>query len=151
MRQLAERIQTMRSSIGGEQGFSMLPAITAVFVGSLISIGAWTAAHADVSLQNTDRYEKIAYSQAESGVTDYVQHMAEDPGYWQYCDNPPGPNGTTLGIGTTAVNDTDKSGVSGTTARRWLPQPTIGSTQDAALTAQYTIDLIPTNGQPSCK
>ncbi|MGH2907426.1 MAG: hypothetical protein ACRDKI_11765 [Solirubrobacterales bacterium] len=141
-------IKERLSALSGDQGFTMIPAITAVFVGSLISLGAWTAAQADLGLQNTDRYSKTAYSQAESGVTDYVQHMAEDAGFWQYCDDPPGISGD--GVGQTAVNDTDRGGSSGN-VRRWLPQPTAGSTQDLAVKAQYSIDLIPTNGFSRCK
>jgi hypothetical protein len=150
MKHISNISSRIRARFAGEQGFTMIPAIMAVMVGSLLSLGAWSAAHSDVSLQNSDHWTKVAYTQAESGVSDYVQHMAEDAGYWQYCDSPPGPGGTTLGIGTTAINDTDKSGTTGTNARRWLPQPAIGSAADANLTAQYTIDLIPENGQPSC-
>jgi hypothetical protein len=150
MKTTNQNISIIRTLLSSERGFAMIPAITAVFVGSLISLGAWTAAHSDISLQNSDHYSKVAYSQAESGVSDYVQHMGEDSGYWQYCDDPEDSSGNPLGVGQIALNDTDKTGTSGTLARRWLPQPTFNSAQDAALTAQYTIDLIPANGQPSC-
>lgn len=143
------RMREFAKKLTSDAGFTMIPAMTAVLVGTLLSLGAWTAANADISLQNTDRYTKVAYTQAESAISDYVQHMAEDPGFWQFCDEPPGLTGN--GLGQTALNDTDRSGSTGTAPRRWLPQPSVNSTADAAITAQYTIDLIPTNGKASCK
>lgn len=122
-----------------ESGFSMLPAMTAVFVGSLISMGAWTAAHGDISLQQSDRYEKRAYAAAQAGLADYVQHLSADSSYWSYCDTP--PNNASPG----AVNDTD-IGSAGHPNRRWLPSGT-----DESLPYQYTIDLMPTNGYATCK
>lgn len=122
-----------------EGGFSMLPAMTAVFVGSLISMGAWSAAHSDVSLQQTDRYEKRAFAAAQAGLSDYVQHLSSDSSYWSYCDAP--PNNGDPG----ALNDTD-IGTLAHPKRRWLP-----AGADESLPFQYTIDLIPTNGYATCK
>ncbi|MBI4897165.1 MAG: hypothetical protein HY827_02225 [Actinobacteria bacterium] len=128
-----------RRGASSESGFSMLPAMTAVFVGSLISMGAWTAAHGDLNLQQQDRYSKRAYAAAQSGMTDYVQHLSTDSSYWSYCDNP--PNGGDPG----SVNDTDiGSGLH--PKRRWLP-----ASSDESLAYQYTIDLLPVSGRLSCK
>lgn len=121
-----------------QHGFSMLPAMTAVFVGSLISMGAWSAAHGDVQMQNRDRYGKRAYAAAQTGIADYVQHLAVDSNYWSYCDQPPSGN-------SGALNDTD-IGATGHSNRRWLP-----GSADETLTYQYTIDLLPTNGYAKCK
>lgn len=137
--ELKTHISRLAGRAGREGGFSMLPAMTAVFVGSLISMGAWTAAHSDVKLQQTDRYSKRAFAAAQSGLADYVQHLATDSSYWSYCDQPP------ASADPGAVNDTD-IGSTGHTKRRWLP----GST-DETLSYQYTIDMIPTNGYSKCK
>lgn len=131
--------RTIRRAGRTEGGFSMLPAMTAVFVGSLISMGAWTAAHSDLGLQEKDRLTKRAYASAQGGLTDYVQHLSSDSSYWSYCDAP--PNGADPG----AVNDTD-IGAALHPKRRWLPDGT-----DESATNQYTIDLMPTNGYASCK
>lgn len=133
------RIGRLTGRAGQEAGFSMLPAMTAVFVGSLISMGAWTAAHSDVKLQQVDRYGKRAFTAAQTGLADYVQHLAADSSYWSYCDTPPG------GADPGAVNDTD-IGQTGHLKRRWLP-----GSSDESLGYQYTIDLLPTNNYNRCK
>ncbi len=128
-------------------GFTMIPAITAVATGSLLSLGAWAAANGDVNLQDRDRWSKVAYTKAQSGVTDYVQRMAEDSSYWQNCDQPSGTDDSD-GIDH-AINDTD-IGSAGHLNRRWWPTPT-NLAENTAQTGQYTIDLIPANGNSSCK
>ena len=137
--EITTRIHRLIVRLRSEQGISMLPAMTAVFVGSLISMGAWTAANSDVKLQQVDRYGKRAFTAAQTGLADYVQHLAVDSSYWSYCDVPPG------GGSAGAVNDTDIGSARHTT-RRWLP-----GSADETLGYQYTIDLLPTNGYSSCK
>lgn len=133
------RIARMIRRTGRDDGFSMLPAMTAVFVGSLISMGAWTAANSDVKLQQVDRYGKRAFTAAQTGLADYVQHLASDSSYWSYCDVPP------ASADPGAVNDSDIGAV-GHTTRRWEP-----GSADETLNYQYSIDLIPTNGYNKCK
>lgn len=136
--QIDNLIARLRRRVRSERGFSMLPSMSAVFAGSLISMGAWTAAHSDVKLQEVDRYQKRAFTAAQTGLSDYVQHLSADTGYWTYCDQPPNS------VGQGALND-QTFGQSGHLNRRWLPDGT-----DESLTWQYSIDLMPTNGYSAC-
>lgn len=129
-----------------EDGFSMISAITALMVGTLLSLAAWATANSDINFTDKDRWGRVAYQRAQSGVSDYIQHMAENSGYWRECDQPEGFTGN--GLGQTAVNDND-FGASGHSQRRWLPYSSAGSADDRGYNAQYTIDLMPVTG--SCK
>lgn len=144
---MENKFTSLARSLSSEHGFATLPAFMAMIVGTLLSLGAWAAANSDVSLQDKDRWSKVAYTKAQSGVTDYIQRMAEDSSYWQNCDQPSGTNDTD-GIDH-AINDTD-IGSTGHLKRRWWPTPN-NLAENTALTGQYTIDLIPANGQTSCK
>lgn len=141
------RINLLFRQLGDQRGFATLPAFMAMIVGTLLSLGAWATAHSDVNMQDKDRWSKVAYTKAQSGVTDYIQRMAEDSSYWQNCDQ---PNGTNDADGIDhAINDTDV-GAAGHLKRRWWPTPS-NLAENTALTGQYTIDLVPANGQASCK
>ncbi|MBJ7348815.1 MAG: hypothetical protein JHC87_09630, partial [Thermoleophilaceae bacterium] len=139
---VADAASGVRRRAADESGFSMIPASMAVMAMLLMSTAAVDASQVDVKLQNTDRWGKRAIEAAQIGVADYVQKLAVDSDYYSYCD--------TL-TGAHAVNDTDI----GTVAhpyRRWLPDPeSDGSFSNDTLKFQYTIDLIPANGQTSCK
>jgi hypothetical protein len=130
-------IERSRRRLRSEGGFSMIPAITAVTVGSTLSLAAWQASHNDLGLQDKDRWSKKAYQAVQVGLADYNARLAADSNYWSYCDD---------STKTTAVNDTD------TSPRRWFPLPTgSGAQSDQSLTYQYTIDAIPTGSYASCK
>jgi Tfp pilus assembly protein PilX len=147
IRKTDQRLNTLISRIGHrEEGFSMISAIMALMVGTLLSLSAWATANSDINFTDKDKWSRVAYQRAQSGISDYVQHMAEDSGYWKSCDRPDGITGD--GLGQTAVNDND-FGVTGHSTRRWLPYATAGSTTDLGYNTQYTIDLQPTSG--SCK
>lgn len=147
MNAIANFIQNVIHRLRDERAFATLPAFMAVIVGSSLSLGAWAAAHGDVKLQDRDRWSKVAYTKAQSGVTDYVQRMAEDSSFWQFCDQPSGTNDAD-GIDH-ALNDSD-IGSAGHLSRRWWPTPT-ALAENTALSGQYTIDLMPANGYASCK
>lgn len=147
IRKADKRLSSLISRIGhNEAGFSMISAIMALMVGTLLSLAAWATANSDIAFTDKDKWARLAYQRAQSGVSDYVQHMAEDSGYWKSCDRPDGVTGD--GLGQTAVNDND-IGATDHPSRRWLPWSSAGTTTDLAYHAQYTIDLEPTSG--SCK
>lgn len=148
IRKADKRLSSLISRIGhNEAGFSMISAIMALMVGTLLSLAAWATANSDIAFTDKDKWTRLAYQRAQSGVSDYVQHMAEDSGYWKACDRPDGV--TNNGIGQTALNDND-FGATGHAQRRWLPMSaTAGSTDDLSYHAQYSIDLQPTTG--TCK
>lgn len=142
-----KRLSSLISRIGHrEDGFSMISAIMALMVGTLLSLAAWATANSDINFTDKDKWSRVATQRAQSGISDYVQHMAEDSGYWKSCDRPDGITGD--GMGQTAVNDND-FGASGHSTRRWLPWATAGTPADLELNTQYTIDLQPLSG--SCK
>lgn len=142
------RLSWATRRLADERGFTMLSAVTSIMVGTLLSLAAWQAANSDIRFTDNDRWSKLAYQYTQTGVSDYVQHMAEASSYWNYCDQPPGFTGD--GLGQTALNDTD-IGTLAHPKRRWLPYDTAGSAGDRALNGQYTIDLVPANGATSCK
>jgi Tfp pilus assembly protein PilX len=129
-----------------EDGFTMVTAVTALMVGTLLSLAAWATANSDINFTDKDKWGRVAYQRAQTGISDYVQHMAEDSGFWKSCDRPDGVTGN--GLGQTALNDND-FGASDHPQRRWLPWSTAGSAMDRAYSTQYTIDLQPRSG--NCK
>lgn len=147
LRKADKQLSSVISRIGHrDDGFSMISAIMALMVGTLLSLAAWATANSDINFTDKDKWGRLAYQRAQSGISDYVQHMAEDSGYWKSCDRPDGITGD--GLGQTAVNDND-FGASGHSTRRWLPWASAGTAVDRGYNTQYTIDLQPISG--SCK
>lgn len=138
----------LRSRVGNQHGFTMIPAVMAMMVGTLLSLGAWAAADSDVQFTDKDRWVRVAQQKAQSGVSDYVQRIAENSGFWNQCDQP-GETETT-GLGEHAINDTD-FGTSMHPRRRWLPYSAAGSVSDREYNSQYTIDLVPIRAGETCK
>ncbi|MBJ7457872.1 MAG: hypothetical protein JHD02_01660 [Thermoleophilaceae bacterium] len=142
-----KRLSSLISRLGHrEDGFSMISASMALMVGTLLSLAAWATANSDINFSDKDKWSRVAYQRAQSGVSDYVQNLAENSGHWKTCDRPTGITGD--GLGQTALNDND-FGASGHSTRRWLPWATAGTATDRGFNTQYTIDLQPTSG--SCK
>lgn len=147
----ALRSRLARVQLRSESGFTMITAAMAVVVGMLLSVGAYDAVNGDLSAQTTNKWEKVAYTSAQTGATDYIGHMAQDQNYFTYCDKPDLLDaGNTTGLGYNAINDTDTGQTSAHPSRRWLPYSTTAAVDDD-LTSQYTIDLLPVNGTSSCK
>jgi len=93
---------------------------------------------ADVSTRDFEgaaysRESKDAYSAAEAGIADYQYHLNNDNSYWAKCTNVPTPN---------AVNQPWNGTSPPTDPRTWRNVPGAAS--------QYTIELLPANGQPVC-
>lgn len=140
-----------------EHGFTMLPAMFAVLTALSLSAGAVTIVSNDSQLQVRDKFTKRAMLAVQTGVADYVQHLAADSDYYSYCDGM---------AGTHAVNDTivgsnaptqwtGPTGTNGKVLRRWQPDPTgaTGATTTgySQLEFQYSIDLLPANGKLACR
>ncbi|MFT4050375.1 MAG: hypothetical protein QM648_11160 [Solirubrobacterales bacterium] len=155
----------LRERLRSEEGISMIAAMMSLVVGISLGAAAWATAGASIARTSQDRYGKAAYQIAQSGVSDFVQRLGNDPNFWQACDragldkNATDAN-TRAGLGLSALNDTlygtaydTAYGVTqggGHPERRWLPWSTAASATDRAYTAQYTIDLLPANGYSSC-
>ncbi len=147
LRKTDKQLSSLISRIGHRNdGFSMISAIMALMVGTLLSLAAWATAQSDINFTDKDKWSRLAYQRAQSGVSDYVQNMAADSGFWKACDRPEGVTGN--GLGQTAINDND-FGATLHPERRWLPWSSAGSATDLSYNAQYTIDLQPITG--NCK
>jgi hypothetical protein len=143
--------------VTSEDGISMIAAMMALMAGMLLAAAAWATANTEVRVANQDRWSRVAYQRAQTGVSDYVKRLANDPNYWSACDR----GGLTLsdnGLGKTAINDTiyDQAydtaygTTGGHTERRWLPWNAAGTSGDRGIDSQYTIDLLPTDGYDRC-
>jgi hypothetical protein len=135
-----------------EHGISMVAAMGAMVVGMLLSAAAFATANSGIEFNRNDRWSKLAYQRAQSGMADYVKRLANDPQAWTACDR--NGLGTGDGFGQSAINDTIYGSaydtaygvVGGHPSRRWLPYKQPGTADDLNLTSQYTIDLLPANG-----
>ncbi|HEX3909838.1 MAG TPA: hypothetical protein VHW67_03940 [Solirubrobacteraceae bacterium] len=68
-----------------EDGFTMLFALLALFVGSLLVAAAFTAANGDVKLSNRATIQAKAYYAAVAGVDRYQYQLTNSPEYWTKC------------------------------------------------------------------
>jgi hypothetical protein len=110
-----------------EEGQTMIAAVGAMFLLTILSGAALAAANGDLNLVRRDLDDKRAFAAAQAGLGDYSFHLNNDNGYWAKCTSVPAPH---------AVNQ------QGSTAnRRFVP----GSTD-----ASYAIELVPATGQSSC-
>lgn len=122
----------------GEQGFTMIATMLALFVVGLLSVAAIAAANGDIRFSRYDQDDKQAVAAAEAGINDYFAHLQQDPDYWTRCAgedsiNKPLP-------ANTAVNQAFTGTPPAT--RRWRDVPDSGS--------RYSIELIPAPGQTTC-
>lgn len=149
-------LRLARARVSQESGISMVASMMALTVGMMLAAAAFATANSGISLSYGDKWQRLAYQRAQSGLADYVRRLANDPNYWTACDR--GGLGTGDGLGVSAINDTIYGSAydaaygttGGHTYRRWLPWNSPGTSQDLALNGQYTIDLIPSNGNASC-
>lgn len=149
-------IAQLASRILREDGISMVAAMMAMMAGMLLAAAAWSTANTEVRVSAKDRWSRVAYQRAQTGVSDYVKRLANDPNYWSACDR--GGLGNGDGLGTSAINDTIYGSAydtaygttNGHSTRRWLPWSAAGSSSDRATDSQYTIDLLPATPNTSC-
>jgi type II secretory pathway pseudopilin PulG len=114
-----------------ERGFTMLTVMSVMFVVTLLSIAALSAAQNDIRPGEHDTARKVAYAAAEAGVQNYLYHLSQDLDYWTKCTNVAAPN---------AVNNAWNG--AGSDPRTWSSLP--GSS------ARYTIELLPVGGAAAC-
>jgi Tfp pilus assembly protein PilX len=122
--------------ICAEHGFSMIVVMGVMAASALFVAAAFAAANGDLPLTRDSQDRKQAYSAAEAGINYYQYHLNQDPDYWTRCTNVPAPNATE----NQPVNQAWSG--SGTDPRRWRK---VAGTKN-----QYTIELLPANGNPSC-
>src|SRR5919201_3638887 len=78
--------------LGQESGFTMIAALGALLVITILSVAAVAAAGGDIHLSRYDQDDKQAYAAAEAGLGDYLFHLNVDTNYWTQCTGVPSPN-----------------------------------------------------------
>jgi Tfp pilus assembly protein PilX len=118
-------------------GFAMITVMGVMLVGGLLVAAAFAASNGDISIARDDQDRRAAYAAAEAGLNVYTYHLNQDNGYWARCTNVPPPNATE----SSAINQPWDG--TGADPRSWR---TLSGT-----TAQWTTELLPTNGYTTCQ
>ena len=103
---------------------------------SLFVAAAFAAANGDLPLTRDSQDRKQAYAAAEAGINFYQYHLNQDPDYWTRCTTVPAPNPSELNPVNQPWNGVAPD------PRRWRSV--------AGLNTQYTIELVPANGNTQC-
>jgi hypothetical protein len=119
-----------------EHGFSMIAVMGVMAASTLFVAAAFAAANGDLPLTRDSQDRKQAYAAAEAGINYYQYHLNQDPDYWTRCINVPAPNATE----NQPVNQPWNGTLPDT--RRWR--------KVAGTPTEYTIELMPANGNPLC-
>jgi hypothetical protein len=126
----------LRADTRGEEGFSLIVVMLTLLTVSILVIAAYGAAQGDTPLRAKDAERKQAVAAAEAGVSFYLFHLRQDPGYWADCTGVPAP-----GPGQPSPVNQLWDG-RGADPRSW--RPLFDSRAD------YTIELLPQNGYARC-
>lgn len=121
-----------------ERGFTMVVVMGTLLIASLMSIAAYAAIDGDIPQARVDQDRKQSYSAAEAGIAYYLDQLDRDNAYWAKCTNVPAGGGGQPSPVNQPWNGTSPSA----DPRTWRTIP--GSP------AQYTIELLPANGNSQC-
>ena len=119
-----------RAQPAAEDGFTMLLAIAALLISSLLVTAAFVAAEGDVALSHRDVSAKKAYYAAQAGIDNYVFHLNRNSSYWEYCTSKEAEKNA-------ALNQV------GSTANR--------ATVPGASEEEYAVQLLPASTSPESK
>ncbi len=122
------RLRFWRARLAEEDGYTMIAAVGAVALISILAAGALAAANGDLNLVQNDLDYKRSHAAAQAGLADYSFHLNNDNSYWARCTEVPEPN---------AVNQ------EGSTANK----RTVPGSEGAA---SYAIELLPASGHTEC-
>jgi hypothetical protein len=129
-------MRRLRPDLAAEHGVAMLVVLLALAAGSALAAVVLSAAGADLPFAKASQDRKQAYAAAEAGLEYYMFQLGENNDYWTLCDTGSGPDPST----PNPVNQPKAPNAPDT--RRWRTMP------DG--TSQYTIELLPAEGQPMC-
>jgi len=118
-----------------QRGFSMLLVIMAMLVTAMFVAAAYAGANGDLPLSGNAKDRKVTYAAAEAGLNFYSTHLNQDPDYWTHCANVPAPNAT------------EKNPVTGVWSGSDVTRPWRNVT---GAPSQYTIEILPANGNAAC-
>jgi hypothetical protein len=122
-------IARARSRLAEEDGYTMIAAIGAIALVSMLAAATLAATSNDVNLVQRDVDYRRADAAAEAGIANYSFHLNSDNSYWARCTTVPEPD---------AVNQVGASPLK----KRTVP---------GATDASYAIELLPATGQTECK
>lgn len=121
----------MRVRARAEDGYTMIAAIGAVTLISVLAAAALAASNGDVNLVQRDLDAKRAHAAAQSGIANYSFHLNNDNSYWARCTTVPEPN---------AINQ-ERDTPDQVLKKRQLPESD---------SAAYAVELLPANGEDEC-
>jgi hypothetical protein len=121
----------LATRLAREDGFTMLFALLALFVGSLLMAAAFTAANGDIKLTRRATVQTKAYYAALAGVNRYQYQLTSSPEYWTKCP--------TLGTEAAPLK------VTGTTDENYTVK-TLGSTGHATCESGKQATILETGG-----
>jgi hypothetical protein len=122
-------MSALRRRAADERGFTMIVAMGAVLVVSMLSVAAFAAANGDIHTGAVNADQKDAYAAAEAGVADYQYHLNQNPDFWRKCN---------VGTGTARISQPWNGTGADTRALGWRPMPNSN--------AEYAIELLPAVG-----
>jgi hypothetical protein len=123
-------IRRLRSRLAAEDGFTMLLAIGALLICTLLVTASLVAAEGDTSISRHDVAAKKAYFAAQAGINDYVFHLNRNSSYWEYCTS------------KEAEKNKGLNQVGSTTNRASVP----GASEE-----EYAVQLLPASTSPEAK
>jgi hypothetical protein len=123
--QLIQRL-TRRVQLGAEDGFTMIVAIGALALVTVLTITAFVATRGDIPSTYVNSQQQQAYAAAEAGIQQYLFDLDQNNQFWEQCVPSP-------------ANGINQAG--STANRRSAP----GSS-----TESYAIELMPNTGYTAC-
>lgn len=81
-----------RARLAAEDGYTMIAAIGAVTLISVLAGAALAASNGDLNLVQRNLDYKRAHAAAQAGIADYSFHLNNDNSYWARCTDVPEPN-----------------------------------------------------------
>jgi Tfp pilus assembly protein PilX len=116
-------LSRIRHRLAGQSGFTMIVALGAMVVTSLLISATFVALDGEAHLSQSDLDGKRAYYAAQAGLNAYLYQLNTDPTYWQTC--------------------ADNTTISGTNPTGWTAVP--GNSNESY---RYSAELA--NGNTSC-
>jgi hypothetical protein len=120
------RTHAKRAGLGAEDGYTMIAAVGAVTLITVLAAAALAATNGDLHLVRYDLDHKRAHAAAQAGIADYSFHLNNDNDYWAQCTDVPEPNA----VNQEGAEPLGKRSVSGSEG------------------AEYAIELLPASTGP---
>ena len=103
---IRSRLRLLRRS---EDGYTLIAAVGAVALLSVLSAAALAATQTDLNLTQRDLDRKKAFAAAQAGIADFSYHLNNDNSYWAKCTKVPAPSAMN-DVGSTATRRTLSGG-----------------------------------------